>query len=415
MRHHSLYLVISMLASVCATEEGGCAAGDAFCVKSIRGDAQVLMQKVLAVGQASDTEASTKAASCTDYTAQYREYDDKKREDALDSEGDRCSSYKDYPEQCGSHDDEDFIANEMCCNCGGGSTSRAPRSLAVNKASVFLSTSPSCPNDSSPITTLAGCRAALDMVGLSGHDYYNGASSEENWPEGCYFCEKVKGCGDGVWFNSHAGGEAVAGTRRFCQSNYDAAAVDMLFVGDSDIDHWDSAVPFPGSFNVGIGGYQCRDVIKEVDQWVEDLDPKWVVLVCGENDINGERSETEGAYKKFKTIVQKFLDDGARVIYMGTKPEPDSKELAEEYKYYDAKVRKLATELSKGETSPPFQMIDVFPSFSSKPEIFNTDGLHMSRLGYTFWNGWVKLAMSGSPCIRWMDGVCVETPDVRYD
>ena len=26
-----------------------------------------------------------------------------------------------YSDYCGSYDDEDFVASEMCCGCGGGS------------------------------------------------------------------------------------------------------------------------------------------------------------------------------------------------------------------------------------------------------------------------------------------------------
>merc|ERR1711920_349200 len=38
--------------------------------------------------------------------------------------------------------------------------------------------------------------------------------------------------------------------------------------------------------------------------------------------------------------------------------------------------------------------------------------LHMSRLGYQFWNAWVKLAMnSQGTCFRWRDGVCMESTE----
>ena len=216
------------------------------------------------------------------------------------------------------------------------------------------------------------------MVGFGGHDY-EGAASEADWPKGCYYCKNTADCGDGVWFNSHGSGNTVAGTRRFCQKNYDPKAVEILFVGDSDIDYWDSAVGFPGSFNVGIGGYDTADVVKEVDQWVADLDPKWVVIVCGENDIGGKRTATSNALTRFKTIVGKFINDGARVIYLGTKPEPGSKNLYKEYEYYDEELRKFATEQAKGKDSPPsFQMIDVFKSFTSQKELYNSDNLHMS-------------------------------------
>jgi hypothetical protein len=354
--------------------------------------------------------------SCEDYTKQYDSYDNMALKNgnpfgASDIDEDRCSFYGNEPHQCGKHDDGDFIANEMCCNCGGGSTYKGPRSIAVNHANVFISEGAECPNGFDPIDTLSACRAALDMVGMAGWEY-NGADSEHNWPKGCYYCKNVKNCAGGVWFNSHDSGSTVEGTFRFCHKQYNPHQVEILFVGDSDIDYWESSTSFPGSMNVGIGGYTTSDVIKEVDQWVADLNPKWVVIVCGENDIDGKREETAAAFDRFKTIVNKFIADGARVIYLGTKPEPGSKNIYDEYKFYDEEIRKWARGLAVPHTGlPDFQMIDVFKSFTSATELYNSDELHMSRLGYKFWNGWVKIAMgSATPCIRWRDGVCVEVP-----
>ncbi|MAZ61504.1 MAG: hypothetical protein CMG50_04935, partial [Candidatus Marinimicrobia bacterium] len=40
---------------------------------------------------------------------------------AVDSYGDDCAAYNNFPSWCGGYDDDDFISNEMCCICGGGS------------------------------------------------------------------------------------------------------------------------------------------------------------------------------------------------------------------------------------------------------------------------------------------------------
>eukprot|EP00931_Biecheleriopsis_adriatica_P025270 TRINITY_DN15562_c0_g1_i1.p1 TRINITY_DN15562_c0_g1~~TRINITY_DN15562_c0_g1_i1.p1 ORF type:complete len:415 (-),score=72.51 TRINITY_DN15562_c0_g1_i1:426-1586(-) len=359
--------------------------------------------------QASRTTAVAATESCTDYTQQYSSYDSKKVNSGRDKDGDGCDFYQSYTEECGKHDDDDFIANEMCCSCGGGSTYKGSRSLAVNQASVLMSQGSDCPEGFEPITSLAACRAALDIVGISGGDF-GGSESDKNWPRGCYYCKNVQDCSNGVWFNKDSTGESISGTRRLCHKNFKAADVKVLFVGDSDIDYWDSAVAFPGSFNVGVGGYTTKDVQTEVDQWVADLSPTWVVIVCGENDLDGKRKTTEDAFKRFKQIVDKFIGNGARVIYLGTKPEPDTKNLHREYEFYDSRIRTFATAKAK-ESPGSFQMVDVFRSFTSKKELYNSDKLHMSRLGYKFWNGWVKLAMeSTTPCVLWMDGVCLETP-----
>ena len=49
---------------------------------------------------------------------------------ATDPYGDGCAAYNSYPSWCGNYDDDDFISNEMCCICGGGSTGNA--SVASN-------------------------------------------------------------------------------------------------------------------------------------------------------------------------------------------------------------------------------------------------------------------------------------------
>lgn len=41
---------------------------------------------------------------------------------ATDSYGDGCFWYDNYPCGCGYYDDGDFVADDMCCSCGGGAT-----------------------------------------------------------------------------------------------------------------------------------------------------------------------------------------------------------------------------------------------------------------------------------------------------
>ena len=40
-----------------------------------------------------------------------------------DRSGDTCKNYKDTY-WCGKYDDDDFQSKDMCCLCGGGSTSK---------------------------------------------------------------------------------------------------------------------------------------------------------------------------------------------------------------------------------------------------------------------------------------------------
>ena len=53
---------------------------------------------------------------------------------AVDPYGDDCAAYNDYPSWCGNYDDDDFISNEMCCICDGGTITEdivSPEILAL--------------------------------------------------------------------------------------------------------------------------------------------------------------------------------------------------------------------------------------------------------------------------------------------
>merc|ERR1711920_88537 len=52
---------------------------------------------------------------------------------AVDNSGDDCDWYDNYPDACGLHDNDDFVASERCCACGGGLYERVwpPANLAL--------------------------------------------------------------------------------------------------------------------------------------------------------------------------------------------------------------------------------------------------------------------------------------------
>ena len=47
----------------------------------------------------------------------------------VDSYGDTCAYYYDFPGNCGSGDTADFVARELCCACGGGADESIRRNL----------------------------------------------------------------------------------------------------------------------------------------------------------------------------------------------------------------------------------------------------------------------------------------------
>ena len=58
---------------------------------------------------------------------------------ATDTANFDCASYLYYPEYCGLYDQSDlsFVANEMCCECGGGSTYAPPDTGACMSVDIL--------------------------------------------------------------------------------------------------------------------------------------------------------------------------------------------------------------------------------------------------------------------------------------
>ena len=57
---------------------------------------------------------------------------------ATDRDNDGCDAYANNPSWCGVFDDDNFSSNDMCCVCGGGSSSAFPTQAPTltNKPSV---------------------------------------------------------------------------------------------------------------------------------------------------------------------------------------------------------------------------------------------------------------------------------------
>jgi len=241
---------------------------------------------------------------------------------------------------------------------------------------------------------------------------FNGVEREDDWPRGCYHCDGTAGCGDGVWFNEHPTGSAHGSARPYCVEQAGFRDGFPLFIGDSDVDYWASATNFPDAYNVGIGGYTCRQVKKEVGSMLSVFGPSWLVLVCGENDLYGASVTKTFAF--FEDIVAAANREGIRVLYLGTKPEPSTRELHAEYRQYDALIKEHAAQLASGAAAasspPPLVVVDVYAGFEAlgnKRSFYARDGLHLSGQGYALWDNWAASALEGGTCYVWRSGECI--------
>ena len=219
-----------------------------------------------------------------------------------------------------------------------------------------------------------------------------GDEDESSWPSGCYFCDDVGGCQDGFWFNEDTEGAAKGKAQPVCGKGLEPLSdtTSILFMGDSDVDYWQTQ-GYDRSHNVAVGGckvwvvtragrvdatatsrivgtkavmtnrYTCKDVFRETDAMLDAFGPglEWVVLVCGENDI-AYGTKPSKAFARFKSIVDEVMATGARLLYMGTKPEPSTKSMWDEYREYDKLIREYATSLADAAADPPLVMVDVY-------------------------------------------------------
>jgi len=293
---------------------------------------------------------------------------------------------------------------------------------AAQDADIILGAGNVCPDERVKVHKATACNKARKLVPeVSGR--FNGKEKSAKWPSGCYYCKDVPDCEDGFWYNKHPEGAANGDARPLCAVKDSSGGggggnhQDIMLVGDSDIEYWPrgkSKKAFPDSVNVGVGGWTCSQVKKRIDGFLKKYTPTWAVLVCGENDMGEDRS-VEATFKDFKTIVSQILNTGARVLYIGTKPEPGTKELHGKYRNYDELIRNFASTLGKdasdGET--PFIMIDSYRSFEdlgNSKKFYQRDKLHLSMKGYNKWSSWAKdaIAMASTSCEVWQSGECTQ-------
>lgn len=188
-----------------------------------------------------------------------------------------------------------------------------------------------------------------------------------------------------------------------------------MFVGDSDIEGWETADAFANSKNVGVGGWTCKNVLKKIDGFLAAHAPDWVVLVCGENDL-GAGTSPKLAASRYAKVVEKIAAAGARVVYMGTKPEPSTKKLHAKYREYDALNFALAANLASSAAGlnavPPLVTVDVYKGFEAVGnglELYENDRLHLDPPGYALWTAWAQAAMhrtESGTCYKWLSNTC---------
>jgi lysophospholipase L1-like esterase len=167
----------------------------------------------------------------------------------------------------------------------------------------------------------------------------------------------------------------------------------IVFVGASSIVRWNLAEWFPDvkdAVNRGFGGSEMADSAKYAGRVVVPYAPRTVVLYPGENDIaRGTTPQTVGAgFVKFYQTVHSALPN-TRIIVIGLKPTPARWHLNDKFLDANNRIRSYCQSHSQ------CIYLDVTaamlgPDGTPKPELFISDGQHMTPAGYKIWTALIR-------------------------
>lgn len=167
----------------------------------------------------------------------------------------------------------------------------------------------------------------------------------------------------------------------------------VVFTGSSSVRGWpDLAGTFPDHavLNRGFGGSHMSDLLYYFDRLVAVHHPSLVVVYEGDNDLAEGKSVDEvcGDYVEFIHRVKASIPD-AGVAFLAVKPSPSRAAYLEQQREVNARLVAVADE------DPRIQFIDIFTPMldaqgQPRPELFQTDMLHMNAAGYSIWESLVR-------------------------
>ncbi|WP_324678663.1 SGNH/GDSL hydrolase family protein [Hymenobacter sp. GOD-10R] len=167
----------------------------------------------------------------------------------------------------------------------------------------------------------------------------------------------------------------------------------IVFTGSSSIRMWQTLqTDFPSRpvLNRGFGGSQLSDVNHYFDKLITPYHPRQVVLYAGDNDINAGVAP-EKVMEEFRTFAERLHRElpGTRLLYIAIKPslarfaQYEKMQMANKQIQQYTKTHRWAQFVDVG---PPMLGADGKP----RPELFQSDGLHMTPAGYALWTKVVR-------------------------
>jgi len=160
-----------------------------------------------------------------------------------------------------------------------------------------------------------------------------------------------------------------------------------VFYGSSSIRLWSTLADDvdPTVLNLAFGGSTLDACVYFFDRIVSPVQPSALVLYGGDNDLGDGRSPEDVA-ASFRSLAAKvdLLPGSPQFGFISIKPSPARWGIVDRIRRAN---RYVAEEI--GRHAGGFY-IDVFPAMLDsdglpRPELFEPDGLHISRAGYRLW------------------------------
>jgi hypothetical protein len=170
----------------------------------------------------------------------------------------------------------------------------------------------------------------------------------------------------------------------------------IVFTGSSYIRRWTTlAADFPGLpvINRGFGGCQLADVCVYADRIIIPYAPREVVVYAGGNDIDAGLP-TEIVFGDFVALMTQLRHalPKAKLVFVSCPPSPKRWAETEKIKTVNGLIADYCRrhDLAFVNTFPLMLGADGRP----RPEIYDTDHLHMNAKGYAIWRQAV------APCLK---------------
>jgi len=173
---------------------------------------------------------------------------------------------------------------------------------------------------------------------------------------------------------------------------------ETIFYGSSTLRLWASLYDDLNQLkpvNLGFGGSTLAACDWFFERVMEPYHPKRIVIYAGDNDL-GDGRHPEEIFIFFQQLVVKIEKRFGNLpcYFISLKPSPHRWHLADQFKYTNNLIE---NEIVKWDGNWRFinvfkQMLD--PTGKPRPELFDTDGLHLSKKGYELWKDVVSKSVT---------------------